>query len=217
MGIDTYDSLISDSLLQSAADGDVAKMAYIYAASYGNCEILRQLIANGIDVDTRDNAIGMSALMIASSAGQYDAVKLLLNHRADINAVDGLGNTAFFYASRMGHIRVVKLLIEKGMDVNIKQTIFGMSALTLTAVSNDTEIAKLLIEHGADVNASDNNGVSALIQAVVSGGYEMAKLLVQNGANVNAENKSGWTVLRLAVENGDEKIIELLENAGAKM
>ena len=51
-----------------------------------------------------------------------NAVRLMLDHGADVNAVDPLGRTPLMYAaaSDLLPLDVVKLLIERGADVNAK-------------------------------------------------------------------------------------------------
>ena len=51
-----------------------------------------------------------------------NAVRQMLDHGADVNAVDPLGRTPLMYAaaSDLLPLDVVKLLVERGADVNAK-------------------------------------------------------------------------------------------------
>ena len=56
--------------------------------------------------------------------GDVNAVRVMLDHGADVNAFDPLGRTPLMYAagSDLLPVDVVKLLIERGADVNAKDT-----------------------------------------------------------------------------------------------
>jgi len=61
---------------------------------------------------------GLTALMHASSEGHKGAVKCLLEHQADVNAVNSIGRTSLMCASDTGHKEVVESLLEHQADVN---------------------------------------------------------------------------------------------------
>lgn len=50
------------------------------------------MVSLGVDVNAA-NSGGGTALHVAASLGSRGVVQYLVNHRADINAVDSLGNT----------------------------------------------------------------------------------------------------------------------------
>ena len=62
----------------------------IEAASFGDSLKLSKLIKMGISVNSQDLA-GRTALHLASSEGKVDAVKFLIQKKADINAKDRSG------------------------------------------------------------------------------------------------------------------------------
>ena len=98
-----------------------------------------------------------SDLLIASSDGYIEIVRLLLEKGTDVNAKDALGNTALMRAREgtvsdkdvgKGHIEVVKLLLDKGANVNAKNA-DGLTALMKAEdwglrKEDDIEIMKLL-------------------------------------------------------------------------
>jgi ankyrin repeat protein len=88
--------------------------------------------------------------------GDANAVRLMLDHGADVNAFDGLGRTPLMYAaaSDLLALDVVKLLIERGADVNAinrhKQGgDSGLTALDIAKLHGDTPIVELLVNSGA--------------------------------------------------------------------
>src|SRR5271154_6363376 len=65
----------------------------ISACATGNCDEVEKLLVNGISANTSDKN-GKTALMYAAMKGDSSTMKLLLNHRADVNAVTQTGQTA---------------------------------------------------------------------------------------------------------------------------
>jgi uncharacterized protein len=82
-------------------------------------EIVDALLQAGADVNVRDEA-GFTPLHDAALAGNAGAVRLLLDHGANINIGDkDSGATALYMAATMGREDVVNLLLEKGADPKI--------------------------------------------------------------------------------------------------
>jgi ankyrin repeat protein len=70
-------------------------------------------------------------------------VRLLLEHRADVNAPDQSGETALHLAARGGHEAVVRLLLEYRADVNAPDQ-SGGTALHLAARGGHEAVVRLL-------------------------------------------------------------------------
>lgn len=88
------------------------------AAFHGRTEIIDLLIAHGADVNARD-LTATSPLHAAVIAGkQGAAVQMLLDRRADLQAINGKGQTALHLAAATGQPRLTKFLIERGADVH---------------------------------------------------------------------------------------------------
>eukprot|EP01052_Picozoa_sp_SAG31_P027063 SAG31_NODE_2502_length_5594_cov_3.175796_7_plen_214_part_00 len=60
------------------------------------------------------NAEGWTALHIAADAGNVDAIKLLLEHGADVNCCDGKGRTAAYHAAANGNVDALLELERRG-------------------------------------------------------------------------------------------------------
>ena len=72
---------------------------------------------------SQTNARGVSPLMYASKRGSLPIVRLLVEHGADIDAIDNEGENALFYAVTNGNsinnesaIEIIKYLIKKGIN-----------------------------------------------------------------------------------------------------
>jgi ankyrin repeat protein len=67
------------------------------------------LDSTDIDIDAT-NEDGMTALHLAAESGDLDAVRLLLEHRADMHIAENGGSTAEQLVTSSGHTEVAELL-----------------------------------------------------------------------------------------------------------
>ncbi len=66
--------------------------------------------------------------MTAARAGNVEAVKLLLDHGAEVNAKESWrGQTALMWATAENHPAVVQVLVDHGADVNVVSSRFRLS------------------------------------------------------------------------------------------
>jgi len=154
------------------------------------------------------------SLIWASTNGNIDIVKLLIDAGADINAKDNDDITALLWACSGGYLEIVKLLLEAGADPNIQDN-EGYTALMW--VSTYLEIAKLLILSGTNPNIQNKNGKTALIFASQNGRLEFVKLLIEAGADLDIKDKDDKTALMFASQKGHSEIVKLLIEAGADL
>ena len=127
----------------------------IEAAKNNDTNRINSILNKGkVDINAK-NKDGETALMLASSEGHLEMVKLLVENGADYT-------NALRLASREGHLEIVKLLIENGANINAKDN-DGETALMRASYNGHLEVVKYLIENGADVNIKDNYyGITAL-------------------------------------------------------
>ena len=104
---------------------------YVIAATAGDAEIMRLLVDNGAD-PTLIPSNGIPALLWAAGVNQHtaeniateseslEAVKVALEHGADVNMTDKSGNTAMHGAAWIRAPRIVQYLVDNGGDVNVK-------------------------------------------------------------------------------------------------
>ena len=91
-------------LLQAGAKpnltNSLGRSALMFAASYGNKEMVTMLLKAGADPNLVPNdEEGMTALIVATKKENKDIVALLLNGAADPNVKDKSGKTAIAYAN----------------------------------------------------------------------------------------------------------------------
>jgi len=146
-----------------------------------------------------------SNLPAAAAAGDLEAVKSMLENKADVNAKeDKLGSTALVEAATNGHTEVVTTLIIAGADLNIKDK-REETALIRAARNGHTEtVAAILTFRDAngnpltDVNNTSKSGTTALHAAAWAGHPATILVLLNNGANPNQADLNEGTPLTLA-------------------
>ena len=110
------------------------------AAMDGNIEVLKQAIADGADVNAKNDS-GLTPLHFAAWGGHKEIAELLIENGADVNAKIDHGWTPLYAATYSGYNQVIELLIAKGADVNTKDE-DGFTPLGLAR--SNSEIADLL-------------------------------------------------------------------------
>jgi len=146
------DAAIVELLIQRGADAKATEFMGLTMAVTTECDRGLDLLCARI---TDKNAYTV-ALQNTAVFGNLKAVHLMLDHGADVNAVDVFGRTALMYAaiSDLLPLEVVKLLVEHGADVNAqnkhtKAGDAGLSVLDIAKLNGETPIVQFLREHGA--------------------------------------------------------------------
>ena len=137
---------------QSAAD------PLIQAIRNNDLNSLKASLAKGADVNTKD-ARGSTLLMHAAAVGSPEAVKLLLDSGADVNAKNEVEATALILGA--GNAEKARMLVEKGADVNAHSKLGRTPLMIAAGCDGCTATVKLLLDKGADPNAKDKQGNTA--------------------------------------------------------
>ena len=91
-----------------------------YACFFRQKPIAEMLINNGADVNKpSQNAMKVAPLHSASAVSDYDLCQLLLEHGANVNAIQHGGYTALHAAAQNGKTELAQLLLNHGADKNI--------------------------------------------------------------------------------------------------
>jgi ankyrin repeat protein len=172
---------------------------------------LRTLLKTS-DVNLKDQK-ETTPLMYAAAFGSLDAMKILVEAGADVNATNALAVSPLLWCA--GDLEKVRLLVSKGADVNARSK-QGQTPL-LIAASHDgaSEIVKLLISKGADVSARGFMNTTALLSATYANDMAIVKLLLQKGVDVNAKDATGETALMNAAGYGNVEVTRMLLAKGA--
>jgi len=108
-----YGSLpMVDALLEAGADarerGPNGETLVMFAARNGRVDLLRRLIAAGVDVNAREGLRNTTALMWAAEQRHPDAVKALLAAGADPAAASGPAGLPQNYMAPRTNVRAVE-------------------------------------------------------------------------------------------------------------
>jgi hypothetical protein len=103
---------------EAAAGGPIEKPAldFWFCAASGSTEGIRQHIENGMDVNTRHDIYGATALSMAATYGQAECVQLLIDLGADVNQPNKDGSTPLHSAAFFGRVEISALLLAHGAD-----------------------------------------------------------------------------------------------------
>ena len=129
----TIKAHIDDGTNIDTVDDWTGKTALHYAAEYGHLEIAELLLANGANVNRRDDDKA-TPLYFAAVGGFVDVARLLLDYGADINARDKAKESPMDGAVFFGHMNVADLfqsfmaIVEYNMDDH-----FRLEATALTS------------------------------------------------------------------------------------
>jgi uncharacterized protein len=186
----------------------------IEAASRGNAERVRELLAAGVPADTRD-ADGRTALLLATHANHPDVAKILIAAGADVNAKDAIKDTPFLYAGAEGRNEILKAILASGKADLEDTNRYGGTALIPAAHHGHPDTVRILLDTDIDVDHVNNLGWTALLEAVILGDggpvyQEIVGLLVDAGAK-NIADRDGKTPLDHARASGYAEIAERIE------
>lgn len=198
-------------LAHAASPPDPAQKEFFNAVGKGDLERVRELIAQGADVNM--NISGMPVIMAARDPAMVD---FLAQAGADVNARSDLLNMTVLVSSvSAGKVDVVKALIQAGADVNARDGKTGATALSSVIKPGKVDIIRALIEAGADVNGVGFLGMRPLSMAVMAGKSNVVDILIESGADVEAKDEDGMSPLMRAVSMRKTKIVNALIEAGA--
>jgi ankyrin repeat protein len=180
-------------------------------------ECVKLALQAGAQIEDREPSRPMSTpLQVAVAEGEMEAIQLLLEHGADVNAPAGaeFGRTTLQAATsaEKPDPDIIHLFLLHGADINAPPAMRGgVTALQGAAIRGDIQIAKMLLEHGADVNAAPalEEGRTAVEGAAEHGRLDMMRLLLRAGAK--ADPVLGFLrAIELAEENGHLALADLL-------
>lgn len=88
---------------------------------------------------------GFTPLMLCVQNGRIDMIDYLIEHNADVNQINNIGNTALFYAVfySKNQTEIIEKLLKAGADINI-QNKSGVSPLTLANSMANDKVSKFL-------------------------------------------------------------------------
>ena len=176
---------------------------------------LKSLLDSKQAADVADDR-GITPLMYAAEIGSLDAMRLLIDRGADVNAQNAFGQTALMWS--VSDPAKVRLLLDYGAEVNLVAK-SGRTALIIAAFTNPSaEVARLLLAKGAKIDVMDARRVTPLNAATFGDDTATVRLLADAGADMDTPDTFiGLTPLMNAAGNRNLEAVKLLLKKGAKV
>lgn len=195
------------------------------AINKNNEEILDILLKdNAIDPNIIINASNETALIQASSSGNLNIVKKLIEAGANLDKKlqiyesednNNSEKTIFYFAK---NLEILKYLLELSKDNKnlLERGIFDIIEIKIL------ENLQLFLKYFNDVNIKDKNNWTPFLKACLNcwphkDNLNIIKLLIENKANINDKNIFGETALKLALQSGNYKVMQLLLENNANL
>jgi uncharacterized protein len=228
----------------NAAETRTGTTAIIWAAIYNQPRAIKVLAEAGADVNARSalstfphtgQAVleqafeegvsyvgqtplpkgGWTPLMYAAREGSLDAVRALVEFKADLNLTEPDGTSALLFAVINGHHDVAEELVKAGANVNLADrtgmtplyaavdlhtmpSSYGRPAPSPQMIDGSVNAARMLLAHGADPNARLKGRI--------------LKRVYNAGDNLLGE---GATAFMRAARGGDPIMMHVLLDSGA--
>lgn len=180
---------------------------------------LRKLIADGLDVNKRDDEGDTLLVFTLANNTDLNMAKILLDAGADVNAPSQRdGMTPLLVATSMANeVQKQTIRIYGDPDSIHQSRIVGDNILEKIQeqmlYAND--IANLLIEYGADVNRLTPYGTPLMNACTNEWNMNIIDILLEAGADVNKKDRNGRTALFYASAFNCNQIISKLLAADA--
>jgi Fem-1 family protein b len=187
----------------------------------GHTDVIRTLLShfkpelevlnNVILGDTTPNQhifSNVSVLWVAASINNFEIVKLLVEHGANVNHTTKTNSTPLRGACYNGNLDMARYLVENGADIYIAKENNDTNLMVSVCHKRFDIVTYLVDELKYDVNACDNDGRSPLYDAVNCGSLELVEFLLKHGARNFRAIKDQMSPLMWAAE---KKRVDLLQ------
>ncbi len=183
---------------------DYGLTALQLAAEKGQEGMVRYLLENGADINSRDQP-GNTALHVAVRKGYRTIATLLLDAGSDVNVRDFNGNAPIHESlTANDNFAMTTMLLDRGADPNLKNgsgsTPLHMTVLLRTEISG----ARLLLDRSAVIDPRDKAGSTPLMLAVEAADRNFSELFLSKGADIFARNNKSITPAEGALSYGSE-------------
>jgi len=172
--------------------------------------ILLDLVDDAL-VNCKDNN-GCTALHYAAGVGSLGIVKLLINHHANMLAMNADGHIPLHLAVAGGHTDVVSYFVSQGVSLHYRSPRTQHPPLYYAAMCGNHDLLSYFLQYaGEDSSVVGDKKLTPLHSAAMGGYLENIKSLVDLGANVTVETDSGQTPLHIVAKYGYEDCVEFLQ------
>ncbi|KAG0425652.1 hypothetical protein HPB47_027205 [Ixodes persulcatus] len=190
------------------------------AAEKGYANLVMKLVAeHGAILD----ALSLSKktpLHLAAGEGRLEVCKILLDLKADTNALDDKGFTCAHIAAMKGSTAVIKELMKfnKSIVTCSRNRTTDSTPLHFASAGGHANVVKMLLQAGADAKEENADGDTALHLAAKNGHVAVARVLSAVVPWSTTSKKTGLTALHVAAKNGQMDFVrEMLTEVQAAL
>ena len=178
-------------------------------------EIVRLLVQNGAQVNSKRPNDGATPTMIAAKAGNVDVFRYLLPKTININTLSNNGSTALHYACRAGNsspaLEIVKLLVEAGINVD-KTNAIHKAAIHVAASAGSWKLVSYLLNKTRQIDLADGDNDTVIHYAC---GCRpnldiIIKVFEKGSCALDKPNASSFRPLHIAAKEGHVDIVSYL-------
>lgn len=180
-----------------------------------NAEILQLiLLAKRSEADIANTE--KTLFLEAAKQGKQHCFAMLIDHVADINAVDGDGATAIHLAASAGHVGIIEELLRHHINPQITDK-EGLTALARAQAAGHSKAIDLLkmVDMLISRGYTPANYNAALLDFSRRGDHQTVTLLLRLGADVKHSDTEGKTALHYAATSRHVTCAKKLMEAGA--
>lgn len=185
-----------------------------FGCKLGGTDSIKSLIQCKAVVDAKSYAEELTPLHVACENSRLTSAQVLLDFKADINALTVDKWTPLHYACNVKNYQLVELLVTKGAFINAK-TKSGDTPLHFAARAGSYPIIKLLIERGGKVSEPNGGLDTPLIFAAAAGDERCFSYLLEKGAKIDETNSRKQMPIHQAVTHHNKEIVKILMERGA--
>jgi len=191
----------------------------LYASARGEVEKVQCMLTDVWSAELKASDAdyaGRTALHLAASSGNTVMMKLLIDHKANVNMTDRNGNTPLHDAFKQGQMAAAQMLRSLKGTLGYSRKRMGTELCTAVRES-EIHIIRQLLEFHCDPNAVKEDGRTCLHVAAAVGNATIAELLLDKGAKPDPKDNQGITPLLEAVRNGSSAVVTVLRSRGATL
>ncbi|KAK8385935.1 hypothetical protein O3P69_010589 [Scylla paramamosain] len=222
----------------------VSSVMLLEAAARNDIEEVKALLEVGVDPDST-NEDGLTALHQCCIDDSEEMMRLLVQHKADVNAQDSEKWTPLHAAATCGHLHLAKFLIAKGAnllavnadgnmpydicedDATLDYIEGEMASRGVTqSLIDDTRSAtethmlnhlKMMKSQGQSLMFRDHQGATPLHIAAANGYVRVVEYLLSQNVPTEARDHDDWSPLHAAACWGHPDVLEMLVQNGANL
>ncbi|KAI0520856.1 ankyrin repeat-containing domain protein [Xylaria bambusicola] len=217
--------------LQSESLETALEAACRYPKGESQRNLVSLLLKRGASTDVQNFWLGSLCCRDLDATDVSPILKLLLDHRVDINGVQEKRQTTTLqsviewcdddddddWGRGNQRLKVVGCLLENGANANIGGGVYGFPLQSACSIKYYDDKAMYLLQACPDLDIHAVGGLfgTALQAAAYSGHTDVVKILLQRGVDPNVRGGKYRSALNAAVFQGHWYIVEMLLDKGA--